>query len=124
MTETFLALAIGLAVGIWVTDRFHRRIMRDFLEAMNFSEKDLARLQQRLQQKLANVNDPEELPVLEVKIEEHSGVLFAFRKDTDQFLGQGPDRDALIDRLKENLTNVRLIIDKEDGADLLQKNNT
>jgi hypothetical protein len=120
MTETFLALALGLAVGIWVTDRFHRRIMRDFLEAMQFSEQDLARLQQRLQQKLESVNDPEELPTVEVKIEEHSGVLFAFRKDTDQFLGQGPDRDALINRLKENLSNVRLIIDKEDGADYLK----
>jgi hypothetical protein len=120
MTETFLALAIGLAVGIWVTDRFHRRIMRDFLEAMNFSEKDLARLQQRLQQKLESVNDPEELPVLEVKIEQHGGVLFAFRKDTDQFLGQGPDREALIKRLTENLSNVRVVVDSADGADYLK----
>lgn len=56
------------------------------------------------------------LTSIEIKIEEHQGVLYAYRLDTDQFLGQGPDRDQLIGRLKDNLTNVRLIISEENGA--------
>jgi hypothetical protein len=121
MTEIFLALAVGIAVGIWVTDRFHRRIMRDFLEVMQFNDQDLARLKQRLHQSLT---EEPQLDIVEVKLEQHSGTILAFRKDTDQFLGQGSDREALIARLTENLTPCRVIIAQEDGADLLQKNNT
>ena len=60
------------------------------------------------------------LPVLEVRIEQHQGVLFAFRKDTDQFLAQGTDREALVKRLTENLANVRVIISEQDGAELIK----
>jgi hypothetical protein len=60
---------------------------------------------------------------LEVTIEQHQGVLYAYRKDTKQFLGQGTDREGLIDSISKRMTDVRLIIDQQDGADLLQKNN-
>lgn len=58
---------------------------------------------------------------IEIRIEEHNGCLYAYRLDNNLFLGQGPDRDQLIDRLKENLTNVRLIIAEEHGAGLIKK---
>ncbi len=122
MTEVFLALAVGVAVGIWVTDRFHRRIMRDFLEAMQFTDQDLQRLKQRLSDKYMGETESQ-IDIVEVKLEQHSGTILAYRKDTDQFLGQGSDREALIQRLTENLTPCRVIIAQEDGADLLQKRN-
>jgi hypothetical protein len=50
-------------------------------------------------------------------------VIYAYRKDTKQFLGQGTDRQTLIDSIAKRMTDVRLIIDSADGADLLQKNN-
>jgi hypothetical protein len=59
-----------------------------------------------------------------VTIEQHQGVLYAYRKDTKQFLGQGTDQAGLIDSISKRMTDVRLIIDSADGADLLQKNNT
>jgi hypothetical protein len=51
-------------------------------------------------------------------------VLYAYRKDNQQFLGQGTDREGLIDSISKRMTDVRLIIDSQDGADLLRKNNT
>jgi hypothetical protein len=60
---------------------------------------------------------------LEVTIEQHQGVLYAYRKDNQQFLGQGTDRQGLVDSISKRMTDVRLIIDQQDGADLLQKNN-
>jgi hypothetical protein len=39
-------------------------------------------------------------------------------------LAQGTDRDSLIERLNQTMRPCRILIDKEDGADLLQKNNT
>ncbi len=61
------------------------------------------------------------LTPIEIRLEKIGDQIFAYRLDTDQFLGQGSDREALIQRLTENLTNVRLIVAQEDGADLLQK---
>ncbi len=71
----------------------------------------------------ASTADGTELDPLEITIEQHQGVLYAYRKDTQQFLGQGTDREGLIDSISKRMTNVRLIIDQEDGADLLRKRN-
>jgi hypothetical protein len=50
-------------------------------------------------------------------------VLYAYRKDDQQFLGQGTDREGLIASVTKRLQGVRLKISDQDGADLLQKNN-
>jgi hypothetical protein len=121
MADIILSVFVGLILGIWITDRFHRRIMQDFLEAMQFSDQDLARLKQRLSQRLNSTDS--ELAVIEVRLEQHGDELYAFRKDTEQFLGQGPDRDALIQRLNETMQPCKINITLEDGAELLQKRN-
>jgi hypothetical protein len=64
--------------------------------------------------------DEPELTSVEIKLEQHQGVIYAYRIDDDQFLGQGADRDELIESLKKNLTNVRLIIAEEHGAKLIK----
>jgi hypothetical protein len=56
-------------------------------------------------------------------LERHQGVIYAYRKDTQQFLGQGTDQDSLISSIAHRMTGVRLIIREADGAELLQKNN-
>ena len=61
---------------------------------------------------------------IEIRIEEHQGQLYAYRLDNDQFLGQGTDREQLIARLTENLTNVRLIVAEENGAGLIKPSQT
>jgi hypothetical protein len=40
--------------------------------------------------------------------------------DDDQFLGQGKTREELIEHLKKNLSNVRVIVAEENGAKLIQ----
>jgi hypothetical protein len=64
------------------------------------------------------------LEPVEITLEQHQGVIYAYRKDTQQFLGQGTDRQGLIDSISKRMTDVRLIIDNADGADLLRKNNS
>ena len=66
----------------------------------------------------------EDLEQVEVTLEQHQGVIFAYRKDTQQFLGQGVDQAELITSIKNRMQGVRLVIDHKDGAELLQKNNT
>jgi hypothetical protein len=62
--------------------------------------------------------------VVDVKLEKVGTAIFAYRKSDDQFLAQGSDADSLIERLNQNLTPCRVVVAQEDGADLLQKNNT
>jgi hypothetical protein len=63
--------------------------------------------------------DPEQFPVLEVRVEQQPEGLFAYRKSDSQFLAQGRDRESLMQNLVNNLTNVRVVVAKEDGADLI-----
>ena len=72
----------------------------------------------------ANTQDGDRLTPLEITLEQHQGVIYAYRKDNSQFLGQGTDQAGLIDSIAKRMTDVRLIIAQQDGADLLQKNNT
>ena len=127
--EFLIAFVVGWVVGSFVTRTWMALSFREILRDLGVTEQQL--------RKLAQENDVEineqalkdtitgEITVtpMEIKIEEQQGMLYAYRLDNDQFLGQGTDREALIQRLTENLTNVRLIIAEENGAKLLQKNN-
>jgi hypothetical protein len=62
--------------------------------------------------------------VINVRLEQMGTEIYAFRKSDNLFLGQGSDPDALIARLNETMTSCRIIVAKEDGADLLQKSHT
>lgn len=100
---------------------------REILRDLGVTESQLRRLAEKNSIKIPTENPRDaitgEITVtpIEIRLEQHHGQIYAYRLDTDQFLGQGPDRDALIQRLTENLTNVRLIVAEENGADLLQK---
>ena len=66
----------------------------------------------------------EELEVIPIKIEERQGQLYAYRVDNEVFLGQGRDRESLIERLSENLDHVRLTVTEENGAHYLKETST
>jgi hypothetical protein len=94
---------------------------------LGITEQQLKDLMLRQQQQLAGLTPQEstaDLTVVEVRLEQMGDVLYAYRKSDHQFLGQGRDRDSLIQRLNQNLTPCKVVIDVDDGADLLQKNNS
>lgn len=41
------------------------------------------------------------LPVVHLQIERHQGQFYAWNQDTNEFLGQGTDRNSLIERISE-----------------------
>jgi len=56
----------------------------------------------------AKANDG--LEQIEIKVEKHGEVLYAFRKDNDAFLGQGSTKDQLIEAMSLRMKNVRLTV--------------
>ena len=127
LIAVIIAFAFGWYAGSWVTTHLLALSFRQILTDLGVKNEQLRKLATDVGVELPDVNADtatgDTLVPLEVTIEQHQGVLYAYRKDTKQFLGQGTDRQGLIDSISKRMTDVRLIIDSADGADLLQKNN-
>jgi hypothetical protein len=122
-----IAFAAGWYIGSTVTTHLLALSFRQILNDLGIKNEQLRKLATDVGVELPDVNadaQPENtLTPLEITLEQHQGVIYAYRKDNKQFLGQGTDRQGLIDSISQRMTDVRLIIDTADGADLLQKNN-
>jgi hypothetical protein len=127
MIELFIAALLGLFIGWQASKRVHLDGFRQLLKALKVTEEDLLRAMIRIQSKewqLDDVEGTKDHTVVDVKLEQVGTAIYAYRKSDDMFLAQGSDADSLIERLNQNLTPCRVVVAQEDGADLLQKNNT
>ena len=127
MIELFIAAAVGILVGWQASKRVHLDGFRQLLRALKITEDDLLRAMIKIQSREWQLEDPEgtkDETVVDVKLEQVGTAIYAYRKSDDQFLAQGSDAASLIERLNQNLTPCRVVVAQEDGADLLQKNNT
>ena len=127
MIELFIAALVGILVGWQASKKVHLDGFRQLLRALKVTEDDLLRAMIKIQSKEWQLDEPEgakDETVVDVKLEQVGTAIYAYRKSDDQFLAQGIDADSLIARLNENLTPCRVVVAQEDGADLLQKNNT
>ena len=128
--EIFLVIIVAFAFGWYIGN-----LVTTITLAMSFRQilRDLGIKNEQLRQLAENagVDIPDaaantahgDLDLVEVTIEQHQGVLYAYRKADSQFLGQGTDRETLVTSITNRLQGVRLKISDSDGADLLQKNN-
>jgi hypothetical protein len=123
-----IAFAAGWYAGSWITTHLLALSFRQILNDLGVKNEQLRQLARDVGVELPAVNqntaDGVTLTPLEIILEQHQGVLYAYRKDTKQFLGQGTDQQGLVDSISKRMTDVRLIVDTADGADLLQKNNS
>lgn len=52
-----------------------------------------------------------------IKVELHHGVLYAFRKDNDAFLGQGETKDELTEAIRRKMVSGQAVtVEDEDGG--------
>ena len=127
MTEIIIAALVGIFIGWQASRQVHIDGFRQLLKALKITEADLLRAMIKIQSRewqLDNDEGATDPAVVDVKLEQQGTQIFAYRKSDDQFLAQGTDADSLIERLNQNLTPCRVVVAQEDGADLLQKNNT
>jgi len=122
-----LAFALGWRLGSWITQHLLALSFRQILQDLGIKNEQLLKLARDAGADIpalsASTEQGDTLTPLEIVIEQHQGVLYAYRKDNKQFLGQGTDQTTLVDSISKRMTDVRLIIDSADGAELLQKNN-
>jgi hypothetical protein len=127
MIELIIAAVIGIFIGWQASKKVHLDGFRQLLKALKVTEADLLRAMVKIQSAEWQLDDDEgskDHTVVDVKLEQVGTEIFAYRKSDNQFLGQGQDSQTLIERLNQNLTPCKVVVAKEDGADLLQKSHT
>lgn len=115
----FLVLILGVIIGWRLNSAINRITMFAIMRDMGITEQQLKDQIRKYEGETAK-SPEDELTTIEVTLEQHQGQIYAFRKDNDSFLGQGRDRDTLIDDLKSKMNNVRLVI--VEGNELIKAN--
>jgi hypothetical protein len=122
-----LVFALGWWAGSRLTASLNRIVFTTILKELGITEAQLRKLAKDNKiiadpQDLEDAADPEDdLTTIDVRIEEHQGQIYAYRRDNNEFLAQGTTKDQLINHVKSRMDNVRLII--TEGEELLQKYN-
>lgn len=120
--ELFIEYAIMFALGWWigskVTGTFQLMLFKQILTDLNISNKDLIRVARKTgadfitpeQEATLKAAEEADLDQIDIKVEKHGEMLYAFRADNDQFLGQGTTKESLVDAMAQRLRNVRCTV--------------
>lgn len=118
---------IMIAAAFWIgwktSQMWHLISFKELLTQLKVTPQDLQAVardeEASLDKSDAEPNADRKLPQLEIRIEQHPEGLFAYQLSDGLFIAQGRDRVELMENLVHNLNNVRVIVAKEDGADLI-----
>jgi len=118
-----LGLILGYVLGSKIMSLWMRISFRELMKDLDIKPEQLKAVMLRhgIDPNVIEEEPAEPAKTLEIRIEKHQGVLFAYRCDTEEFLGQGNDQEALITSIKNRIRDVRLVISEQNGAELLQK---
>ena len=120
-----LGCILGGIVGYRVSDYLHHSVISDLLRRAGVTPDRLQDIMKDLQKEIDQAEDEtSKFPKLEIKVEQHGELMFAYRKDSGLFLAQGKTRDELIAMISEKVSNVTLVIAEADGAKLIKENPT
>lgn len=110
----FFWLTAGFAAGIFVGVRlaiaFHKHVILKILEDAGFTNEEIKQMTARLDKKIKDV-DTKEPPKVDVNLEEHNNIFYAYRQDTGEFLAQAGDYNELIALIYKRLGNVTVLVD-------------
>jgi uncharacterized protein YneF (UPF0154 family) len=115
---------MGVIIGSWISHLFHRSIMREFLKELGYdTEEKLKQLHDRLAEKLTADNSAalNGKPVIKIRLEQHQGIIFAYREDDSSFIGQGNTREDLVASIMHRIRGCTVEI---VNGELLRENNT
>ena len=125
MIEFIIVFALGWIIGWKINDAVRTASIKALLKELGVTDQDLRAAAARNGIILPDAPDTAaDTTVVEIRLEQEGNQIYAYRKSDSAFLGQGSDTDSLIERLNQNLTPCRVVVSKEDGADLLQKSHS
>ncbi len=115
---------MGVIIGSWISHLFHRAIMREFLKELGYDTPEkLKQLHDQVAQKLTEDNSAAQggKPVIRVRLEQHQGIIFAYREDDQTFVGQGNTQEDLVASIMHRIRGCTIEI---VNSELLRENDT
>jgi len=128
MIETVLVVVVlmtlGFMIGCWISSIFYRSVIREFLKELGYDTPErLRELHDRIADRLT-ADDSAAVagkPVIKIRLEQHQGIIFAYREDDSTFLGQGNTREDLLASIMHRIRGCTVEI---VNGELLRENNT
>ena len=128
MIETVLVvvvlMSLGFIIGAWISSIFYRSVIREFLKELGYDTPEkLRELHDRIADKLTADNSAavDGDPVIKIRLEQHQGIIFAYREDDSTFIGQGNTREDLLASIMHRIRGCTIEI---VNGELLRENNT
>jgi len=119
-----LGMIIGGFIGFKIAEYVHTTIFKDILMKLKVSEADMRSMMEELQKDLPEEHE-DALPRIEVKVEKVNEQLYVYRLDTDEFLCQGADREAVLASLAKRFNkDFKIVLSEEHGAQYLKESPT
>ena len=119
--ELIIVFVLGCYVGWKIQEKLMFMTMVDMFAKAGITHKDLDKFVGHWKKEL-DVEDEDLREVVEIRVEQHGLNLYAYRKDNQEFIGQGNSKELLITRLGETMTGKKLLISEDDGAELIGGN--
>ena len=111
----FFWLTAGFAAGIFVGVRlaiaFHKHVILKILEDAGFTNEEIKTMTRRLEGKVKDVQSKDDLPKVDVDLEEQVNIFYAYRQDNGEFLAQAAEYKELIALIHKRLGNVTVLVD-------------
>lgn len=123
LAPLFICFVAGIFVGWRISDHIHQSVMPDMFRRLGIKPQQLEQVMQDLKKELGQEEPTKDSTEICIKVEQHGEQLYVYRKDNDEFLGQGKNKDEILKILQSKFQNVKFSVTKEDGADLLQLSN-
>lgn len=124
MIELLLTFVLGAFLGWKVCDIWTRVMIKELLEDMGLTDKQMKALRDKCATELRSAGiDPgveDEMPEVEIRIEQIQGQIFAYSLDDGTFMAQGSNREELFNNLRERYKQIRCVVSQENGAELIR----
>jgi len=112
---------VAFAWGWHTAMRIHTQITMALFRALGLTEQQLRSAGDRImaELKVQQLRD-QGIDIIDVRLEQHQGLIFAYRVDTAEFLGQGSNRDELISSIANRIPGARMRVTEETGMELIK----
>ena len=115
-----IVFACGAYIGYKLNEMLMVHIFRKMLEDAGITDAQLNQFANHWRAKLGTEDESVTLEDVEVKIEKHNDQLYAFKLENNEFIAQGKTKEDLLKAIEQRMTNVKLIISPEHGAEFVK----
>jgi len=112
--------AVGVFAGYKVNDWLIRTTFSEMMAEAGLTDEKLEQFTEHWAREMGE-QVPDQREDLRARLEKIGDQIYCYNKDTNEFLGQGRDREELIAVLTERVGSVTLLVNTEDGADYLKE---